>query len=96
MLFKQLFGRDPNYETCSCCGNDYSISESDTLEEASKYHREDDYRLKGKKLTVEEYITKDNVLVVHTEIVMVPTEVVVDKEGILTKVKGLHKKNRRR
>lgn len=38
-IFGARFGRDPDNETCDCCGGDYSISESPTLEEATAYHR---------------------------------------------------------
>lgn len=37
--FKRLFDRDPHHVTCSCCGPDYSISDDDTLENATAYHR---------------------------------------------------------
>jgi hypothetical protein len=37
--FEERFGHDPNNVTCNCCGEDYSICESKTLEEASEYHR---------------------------------------------------------
>ena len=42
-IFQQEFGRDPNHITCNCCGEDYSISSAETLEEASGYHRGLDY-----------------------------------------------------
>lgn len=38
-VFYTKFRRDPHCMTCSCCGDDYAISESPTLEEASGYHR---------------------------------------------------------
>lgn len=37
--FERLFGRDPDHVTCSCCGEDYSISEEATLEQATGYER---------------------------------------------------------
>lgn len=37
--FKRLFDRDPHNVTCSCCGPDYSISDDDTLENLTAYHR---------------------------------------------------------
>ena len=39
-IFIARFGHDPHNITCQCCGKDYAIYESDTLEEASDYHRE--------------------------------------------------------
>lgn len=38
-VFYSRFGRNPHRVTCTCCGEDYSITESDTLEEATAYHR---------------------------------------------------------
>jgi hypothetical protein len=38
-IFYSRFGHAPSRVTCTCCGEDYSVSESDTLEEASAYHR---------------------------------------------------------
>lgn len=39
LLFAKLTKRDPNHVTCDCCGEDYSVSEHATLEEASSYER---------------------------------------------------------
>lgn len=39
LVFYNRFGRNPNRVTCTCCGPDYSISESDTLEQATAYNR---------------------------------------------------------
>ncbi len=36
-IFRNMFDRDPDGETCSCCGSDYSITEGKTLEEVSDY-----------------------------------------------------------
>jgi hypothetical protein len=39
VIFYKRFGRNPERVTCTCCGEDYSISEYPTLQEASGYHR---------------------------------------------------------
>ena len=39
VIFQNRFGRSPERVTCTCCGEDYSIHESPTLEEASAYQR---------------------------------------------------------
>lgn len=39
VVFHNRFGHDPENVTCSCCGDDYSIAESETLEEATAYER---------------------------------------------------------
>lgn len=38
-IFYAMFGHNPYRVTCSCCGSDYSVSESETLEEATAYDR---------------------------------------------------------
>jgi len=49
VIFQNRFGHNPNRVTCTCCGEDYSISEHETLEEATGYDRGCDY----------EYMTPD-------------------------------------
>jgi hypothetical protein len=39
-IFYARFGHNPLRVTCTCCGEDYSISESDSLEEATAYPRD--------------------------------------------------------
>jgi len=42
-VFYNRFGRNPYRVTCTCCGEDYSVNESETFDEASGYHRGCDY-----------------------------------------------------
>ncbi len=39
IVFQHRFKRNPHRVTCTCCGPDYSISESPTLEQATGYER---------------------------------------------------------
>jgi len=39
VIFYNRFKHNPERVTCTCCGEDYSIDESDTLEQASGFHR---------------------------------------------------------
>lgn len=39
VIFQNRFGRNPNRVTCTCCGNDYSIDESESLEKATAHDR---------------------------------------------------------
>lgn len=39
VIFYNRFGHNPERVTCTCCGDDYSISESETLEKATGYER---------------------------------------------------------
>ena len=38
-LFRLKFGHDPLNVTCSCCGEDYSISTNESLEQLTAYDR---------------------------------------------------------
>lgn len=38
-VFYARFDRNPNRVTCTCCGPDYSISESENLAQATAFHR---------------------------------------------------------
>ena len=50
VIFYNRFGHSPERVSCTCCGEDYSISESETLEQASGYQRGCAYAyFKGKK-----------------------------------------------
>lgn len=37
--FERRFGRDPDHVTCHCCGEDFSVSEYETLTEATEFDR---------------------------------------------------------
>jgi len=39
VIFYNRFGHNPERVTCTCCGEDYSISEEDSLEQATAYDR---------------------------------------------------------
>jgi hypothetical protein len=36
--FYNRFGHNPNRVSCTCCGNDYSISEEEDFEQVAGYH----------------------------------------------------------
>lgn len=63
VIFYNRFGHNPHRITCTCCGNDYSVTEYETLEEATDYQRED-YRTKDKQ-PLDEYVKKPDVLVIY-------------------------------
>ena len=39
VIFYNKFGHNPDRVTCTCCGSDYSVSESDSLLQATAYQR---------------------------------------------------------
>ena len=42
-VFYNRFGRSPHRVTCTCCGEDYSLSEHPSLEQATAFQRGCDY-----------------------------------------------------
>lgn len=43
VIFYNMFGHSPDCVTCTCCGNDYSVSEHESLAIATAYERGCDY-----------------------------------------------------
>ncbi len=39
LIFQNAFGRNPERVTCTCCGEDYSVTEAVSLAQASGYER---------------------------------------------------------
>jgi hypothetical protein len=79
-VFYSRFGHDPNNVTCSCCGEDYSITQSDSLREATAYERGCGYegneyiesaRIFGSYTytytTLEQYLLQDDILVIPAD-----------------------------
>jgi len=76
VIFYNRFGHNPNRVTCTCCGEDYTIYEEETLEQLTGFHRgcnydeEDNYVEKPSKdgfhpyKTLEEYMQDEKVLVI--------------------------------
>lgn len=52
-IFSEKFGRNPYNVTCSCCGEDYSIDESESLEEVTDYERQFYFNNERRKLSLE-------------------------------------------
>ena len=49
IIFFNRFGHNPERVTCTCCGEDYSIREHESLEQLTAYHRNCAYdKLLGK------------------------------------------------
>lgn len=63
VIFGNRFKRDPDHLSCRCCGGDYAVSSSETLEEETKFHRKRDGRL-GSLMLLEEYLAQPDVLVI--------------------------------
>jgi hypothetical protein len=81
IIFQNRFGRNPHRVTCTCCGPDYSITESATLEDATGYDRgclwsseldryvdEPDASYRGKRYqTLDQYLASDAALVIRKD-----------------------------
>lgn len=74
-IFYNRFGRNPNCVTCTCCGEDYAISKSATLEEATAFHRGCAWDAAEKRYveqaehnrckTLTEYLMEEDVLAIY-------------------------------
>ena len=78
VIFYNRFGHNPNRVTCTCCGEDYSITESESLEQATAFARgcaygKGGYTEKpdeewGKTYTpLNEYLPRENTLVIRAD-----------------------------
>lgn len=82
VIFFNRFGHNPERVTCTCCGDDYSISEEPTLEQASGYDRgcafdeasglyveeqATKYAFGRTYMTVADYMQKSGVLVITAD-----------------------------
>lgn len=79
--FENRFNRNPNNVTCNCCGEDYSISSADTLENLTQFQRNqkfremvvknnpnidyETYRKITEEISLEEYLSLDDVLYIE-------------------------------
>jgi hypothetical protein len=64
-IFYARYGHVPDRVSCTCCGEDYSVTESATLEEATKYERRRDWRDREDLIPLDEYLKRDNVAVIR-------------------------------
>lgn len=82
VIFYNLSGRNPDQVTCTCCGDDYSYSESNSLHQATAYDRGCAYSAKlhrylnrpAKKSTwpkpyetLEDYLKRPDIKVVYAK-----------------------------
>ena len=75
-VFYNRFNHNPNRVSCTCCGEDYSISESKTIEEATEYQRNG--------CTVDEFKQREDVLIVfESEIAPEELEGEVPDQGFI-------------
>ena len=65
-VFYARFKRNPERVTCTCCGEDFSMMESATLEEATDYHRNRaGYNKPPDLMSIEEFEAQDDVLIIR-------------------------------
>lgn len=81
LVFYNRFGHNPSRVSCTCCGEDYSVNEDESLEQLTGYHRncycDDDGMYQEKVgdissnrypvyyIPLEEYIQQKNVLIIR-------------------------------
>ncbi len=68
VVFYNRFGHSTERVSCTCCGEDYSLTESETLAEVTEFEREwvSGYG-KGRCMPLEEYLAREDVLVIRAE-----------------------------
>lgn len=70
ILFNR-FGHNPERVSCTCCGEDYSISDAETLEQLTAYDRgcawndNGGYDVESGKRSLDEYLADPSVLVIR-------------------------------
>lgn len=74
-IFEDTYGHHPYNVTCDCCGEDYSVSEYETLEQATAYHRncrwegdgyiEEPNEYSDRVIPLEEYLKQPDVAVIR-------------------------------
>lgn len=52
VIFYNIYGHNPERVTCTCCGEDYSITEYKTLGKATEYYRKNNVK---KIITIKEF-----------------------------------------
>ena len=69
-VFVTRTGQNPNWVACSCCGENYSVSEHESLDNATSFHRSGythgSYKREEMK-TILEYIQQPEVLVIRAD-----------------------------
>lgn len=85
VYFYNRFGHNPERVSCPCCGEDYSISEHETLEQATAYERrcvynKDNWKYEEKPVdesyrgdnytSLADYETSKGVLIIRKELIL--------------------------
>lgn len=85
VIFYNRFGHNPNRVSCACCGEDYSIRDYETLEEASAYHRGAEFvngqdgPQQGVAYAWQNYVVLDD-YVKHNDVLVIRSNEVTAKE----------------
>ncbi len=61
-IFRKRFDRDPDNVTCACCGEDFSVSSSDCLQDLTEYERG------HLGMSVEQFGERSDVLVIRADV----------------------------
>lgn len=66
-VFYSRFGHSADRITCTCCGEDYSVSTDPTLEAATEYERTHSWDSSLRADSLEEFVANPNVLVIRAD-----------------------------
>ena len=84
IIFYNRFGHNPHRVSCTCCGEDYSTRESETLEQVTAYHRNCWYRRNSKEANDGEYVEQqDPECTYSTYSTYVPLDLYLEKSHVL-------------
>lgn len=74
-VFAAKFGRQADNVTCACCGEDYSVSQHKSLEEATAYSRGDTGQGYKKFISLEDFVLDSDFKFVYKEQILPIEEV---------------------
>ena len=66
IIFYNRFGHDADRVSCTCCGQDYSVTEYDSLDKATEFERGNNYGDTGKlpRETLAQFSKRKDVLII--------------------------------
>jgi hypothetical protein len=64
VIFYNRFGHDPDRVSCTCCGQDYSVTEYDSLDKATEFERKGGIIESEKPMTLAKFSKRKDVLII--------------------------------
>jgi hypothetical protein len=64
VIFYNRFGHDADRVSCTCCGQDYSVTEYDSLDKATEFERKGGIIESEKPMTLAQFSKRKDVLII--------------------------------